>query len=159
MSSPPSPTPRMPASRAGLDQEIDRRVRHALDQFYATQVSPGFKDLWAYVLGQTESITLLGEAAVSDQDQLNALAQALNDLAAKEASDDAGLTASVAAVQAEITALQNQPAGTPLDWTAVNAALASVTSAAATNATDIAAVAALVPAPAPSPAPTPPAGG
>jgi len=86
---------------------------------------------------------------MSDQDTEAALAQALNDLAAKEASDDASLVATTGLLAQAITALQNQPAGTPLDWTAVNDAVATLTAGAATNATDIAAVAALVPAPPP----------
>lgn len=147
MSFRPTPHAHEPVSHAQLNDRLGHYVTEA-------ELKRRLQKLWDYVLGQTDQITLIGEQLVSDQDQLNALAQALNDLAAKEASDDSALNAAAAALQAEITALQNQPAGTPLDFTGVNTALASVQSAAATNASDIAAVAAMVPAP-----PAPPAGG
>lgn len=103
--------------------------------------------LWDYVLGQTEIITRMGEIQMSDQDTLNAVAQGLADLNAKVTADDAALVAAQAALQAEIDALKNQPAGTPLDFSGVNDALSALGVAIASNSSDIASVAAMVPAP------------
>lgn len=85
---------------------------------------------------------------MADQDVLNQVAAALAALDAKEQSDDASLVASVSAVQSEIASLEAAAgSGTPLDFTAVNAAVTALQNDAASNATDIASVAALVPAP------------
>ena len=40
--------------------------------------------IWDYVLAQSEQLTQFGEMIVSDQDNLAAVAQGLNDLKAKE---------------------------------------------------------------------------
>lgn len=114
--------------------------------------------VWNYVLAQTDEITRIGEQIMSDQDTLNAVAQGLADLNAKVTADDAALVAAQAALQAEIDALKNQPAGTPLDFSGVNSALAALQGAISSNSSDIASVAAMVPAPAPSgDTPAPPA--
>lgn len=68
---------------------------------------------WAWVAIQMLGDILEGlEVIVSDQDVLNQYV--------------ADLGTAIAAVAAEIQALQAQPVATPLDWTAANSALTSL---------------------------------
>lgn len=152
-----------------LDQ-IDPLAPHCCDQFIPMTRADG-KRLALAVLGgvraevdalrtTTETslralsrkIDKIGKILMSDQDTLNSVSQALADLSAKVSADDAALATSVSDVQAEIAALQNQPAGTPLDFSGVNSALQTLQGNVDANTQAIASVAALVPAPAAPPA-------
>lgn len=87
------------------------------------------KDIWDYVLEQTEIVTQIGDRQMSQQDDINALTAAL-------AQEDSDLNAAVTGIQAEIAALQN--ANPALDLTALTAQVDATAAA-------VAAAAALVP--------------
>ncbi len=103
------------------------------------------RQLWGYVNQHTQKINALGALIMSDQDQINAEAQAIADLAAKVTAQNATLAAGVAAAQAEIAALQARPAGTPLDFTQVTQKLADLAAAIDANAAEAQAVTDLTP--------------
>ena len=106
--------------------EIDWRGFLDRNQPHASAPVPS----WGWLIVQMLGLVLERlDQIMSDQDVLN---QFVSDLGT-----------AIAAVSAEIEALKNQPAATPLDWTAADAALANLQ--------------ALEP-PAPAPAPNPPAG-
>lgn len=103
--------------------EIDWRGFLDRNQPHASAPVPS----WAWVAIQMLGELLEGlEKVMADQDVLN---QFVSDLGT-----------AIAAVAAEIQALKNQPAATPLDWTAADAALSNLQGLEP-------------PAPAPSPAP------